>query len=179
MGNSLQDQLLKVGLIDEHQARDARKAKGKKDRKNRNKKAPAPDANAERIRKAQAEKAKRDRELNEQRAAREERKARAAQIAQLIEQNRMSRDDGDLPHQFVDGKKIRKIFVREAMRRDLLRGRLAVVKHRGRYEVVPADIAEKIRERDAASVMSTGHSGSDDDVGESYADYKVPDDLMW
>jgi len=179
MGNSLQDQLLKVGLIDEKQASEARKSKGKKDRKTRKGKPVAPDANAERVRKAQTEKAKRDRELNEKRVAREERKARAAQIAQLIEQNRISRDEGDLPHQFVDGKKIRKIFVPDAMRRDLVNGRLAVVKCRGRYDVVSADVAEKIRERDAASVMSAGQPASEDTVDEAYADYKVPDDLMW
>ncbi|MEA3412069.1 MAG: DUF2058 family protein, partial [Pseudomonadota bacterium] len=120
MGNSLQDQLLKMGLIDEKRASEARKSKGKKDRTTRKGKPATPDANAERVRKAQVEKAKRDRELNEKRVAREERKARAAQIAQLIDQNRISRDEGDLPHQFVDGKKIRKIFVPQAMRRDLV-----------------------------------------------------------
>lgn len=177
MGNSLQDQLLKVGLIDEKQVRDARKAK-KKDRRDRNEKGAKPDAGAQRIRKAQAEKAKRDRALNEQRREREERKARAAQIAQLIEQNRVSRDDGDLPHQFVDGRKIRKIFVTKAMRGDLVNGKLAVVKHRGRYDVVSADVAGKIRSRDPGCVMAA-QSGSDEPVDDAYAEYKVPDDLMW
>ena len=58
-------------------------------------------------------------------------------------------------------------------------GSAAIVRLGESYEVVPADVAEKIRARDAASVVDTGAADSTPDEDDPYKDYQVPDDLMW
>ena len=47
------------------------------------------------------------------------------------------------------------------------------------YEVIPAVVAEKILLRDAASIVSNTVSQLEAGEDDPYADYKVPDDLMW
>ena len=93
---------------------------------------------------AMARKTARDRELNRQREAEAQRKAVAAQVQQLIENNRLPRDDADVACQFEDGGKIRRIYVTSSMHKQLSEDRLSIVKLKARYELVPADVAEKI-----------------------------------
>ena len=55
---------------------------------------------------------------------------------------------------------------------------LVVVNCNGEFELVPAEIAEKIRQRNPSLVIDLPdeQSASEDDP---YADYQVPDDLVW
>ncbi len=179
MGNSLREQLLKAGLVDPRQARKAEAGKVR-DKKGRNaRQASPPSASAQAAQRTAAEKAARDRALNLQRQAKAERKAAAAQIQQIIEQNRLPRDDGEIGYHFIDGSKVRKVYVTEGLHEQLTSGRLSIVKLNGRYDVVPVDAAEKIRARDARCVVerpAIADTGSDDDA---YKDHPVPDDLMW
>jgi uncharacterized protein len=100
-------------------------------------------------------------------------------VRQLIELNRVPRDDGELGYNFQDGKAIRKIFVTEAMHDKLTRGLLAIVRLDDGYEVIPAVVAEKIMLRDASAVVSNATTRLESGEDDLYADYKVPDDLMW
>ncbi len=178
MGNSLQDALIKAGLADAKQARRARSDRqSKKSKKSRQE--PVISESAHAARQSLARKAARDRELNDQRRARAERKALRAQIRQLIEQHRLARDEGELGYHFQDNRKIRKIYVTSAIHEDLVAGRLDIVKLEGRYDVVPPDVAEKIRDRDASCVVRRKEPESETAPDDPYADYKVPDDLMW
>jgi hypothetical protein len=63
----------------------------------------------------------------------------------------------------------------------LSRGRLAVVFVDERYEVVPEPVARKIMERDEAAVVVLHERAqqADQDEGDPYAGYEIPDDLMW
>ena len=181
MGNSLQDQLVKAGLADARQARKSTPGKGPKRGKKKGRQGPALSDSAQSARQVMAEKADRDRELNRRRKESQERKAAVAQIRQLIDQNRMARDDAQEGYHFTDGAKVRKLFVTPAIREQLSQGRLDIVKLNGRYDVVPTAVAEKIRLRDAGCVMArpVGESKSESSEDDPYADYQVPDDLMW
>ena len=103
-----------------------------------------------------------------------------AQIKQLIEVNRVDRNDGEIPYQFTDGKKIHKIHVTGLLQTQLSNGLIAIVKLGDRYELVPTPVAEKIAQRDESRIIlqnqASKGSGDEDD---SYADYQIPDDLMW
>ncbi|MEJ2686755.1 MAG: DUF2058 domain-containing protein [Gammaproteobacteria bacterium] len=181
MGNSLQDQLVKAGLADARQARKAKSGKSPKRGKKKDRGEPALSDSAQSARQAMAEKANRDRELNRRRKQAQERKATMAQIRQLIEQNRIPRDDAEDGYHFTDGAKIRKLFVTPAIREQLSQGRLDIVRLDGRYDVVPSAVAEKIRLRDAGCVVArpVDEPGSAPSQDDPYADYPVPDDLMW
>jgi uncharacterized protein YaiL (DUF2058 family) len=176
--SSLQDQLLKAGLIDSKQAKQAGKEKRKQKKAAKSAGRPLEDEAKLAAARARAQKQERDRALN---AAREEavrEKAVAAQIRQLIERNRQPKGNGDIAHNFVFEKKIKRLYVTRAMHEQLAKGLVLIVAFEGQFELLPRAIAEKIAERDPALVIScpAGDASGEDDP---YADYPIPDDLMW
>ena len=178
--SSLQDQLLKAGLVDAKKAKQAKKDKRKADKVQKKSKQAVVDETKVQAQQAREEKAQRDRELNAERQAEAERKAVAAQIKQLIQMNQQSKGDGDIAYNFTDGKQIKKIYVSDAVQKQLTRGRLAIVKLEEDYQLVPFPVAEKIAQRDESMVIAVSEK-SDDIMEEDdpYADYQIPDDLMW
>jgi uncharacterized protein len=176
---SLQDQLLKAGLADEKKAK-AIKSEKRKKRKQQPKGTAEISETEIRARQAREEKAEKDRQLNLERQKEADKKAIQAQIRQLIETNRIERSGGETAYQFVDNKKIKKLYVTETMADQLARGRLAVVLLNGSYEVVAEGVARKIMERDESAVVAL-HERQEDDLGDDdpYAGYEIPDDLMW
>ncbi|RDH92268.1 MAG: DUF2058 domain-containing protein [endosymbiont of Seepiophila jonesi] len=179
MGNSLQDQFLKTGLVDKQQANKAKKNVHKKSKQQRNSKEKIVDENKLRVQQAQAKKTARDRELNRQQKAQAEQRAIAAQVKQLIEMNRLPRDKAEVPYNFTEETRIKKIYVTDTQHDQLSRGLLAIVRLGEAYELVPAVVAEKIRPRDEASIILINESQKSSEEDDLYADYKVPDDLMW
>jgi len=176
---SLQDQLLKAGLADEKKAKAVRDEKKKK-RKQQPKGTTEVNETELRARQAREEKAERDRQLNLERQKEADKKAVQAQIRQLIDTNRLARSGGETAYQFVDNKKIKKLYVTDTMADQLARGRLAVVLLNNSYEIVAEGVARKIMERDESAVVAL-HERKADDQGDDdpYAGYEIPDDLMW
>jgi len=130
---------------------------------------------------AQAAKVARDQELNRRREEKAQRKARLAQIEQIIEKNRLPRLETEDYYSFIDGKKIRRMSVDPARREQLTKGTVVVVRYRGHYAVVPAPIAESIRERDPNMVVPhvQPKTSAEQEQDDAYKDFVVPDDLMW
>lgn len=176
MAGSLRDQLLKAGLVNQQQVKKAAHEKRKT-------KAPPQDDKARAAaaaQQAQAAKAERDRELNRQRQEEAERKAAAAQIKQIIETSRLEKTDGDIPYNFVDGSKVKRLYVTKELQEQLVRGKLAIAKLAGRHELVPLEAAEKIAERDPKRVILTNTGTAEQPAADDpYAAYQVPDDLIW
>jgi len=180
MGNSLQDQLLKAGLTDKKKLKQASKDKRKQEKQQRHSKEPATDEVKIQARQALDEKARRSRELAQQQNIQAEKKAVAAQVRQLIDVNRLSRSGADIPYNFADGKHIKKLYVTASIQQHLSSGQLAIVRLGESYEVVPAPIAEKIGQRDPQRVIVRNEAKPlEQDEDDPYADYKIPDDLMW
>ena len=114
-------------------------------------------------------------------------KAIAAQIIQLINLNKLDRR-GDVEFNFSDGKAIKKIHVSQKISDEVSRGRLCIARLGESYEVVPKPVADKIRERDDETVVvynqSSAVSSSEVEAETSadddhYAQFEIPDDLMW
>ncbi len=175
MAISLKDQLLKAGLADNKRARQAdhakrQAAKGKTD----------GESAASAVQKAREAQVEKDREASRQLILQQEQKAVAAQIRQLIEAHRIERKGGELSYQFSDERKVKKLLVSEPQQYQLIHGQIAIVRLDERYELVPAAIAEKIQQRDPAPIVLLNNrqasAVADDDP---YADYQIPDDLMW
>ncbi|MDF1628925.1 MAG: DUF2058 domain-containing protein [Alcanivoracaceae bacterium] len=177
MAGSLKDQLLKAGLADAKKARQAEHAKRQQAKQVARGEAQDP---AQAVRQAREAQAERDRALNAERQAQQRHKEIAAQIRQLVEAHRVDRRGAEQSFQFVDGKKIQKIYVSALIADQLARGMLAVVRLADGFEVVPTAIADKIAERDAAVVVVRHERDSGQQVDDDpYADYPIPDDLMW
>ncbi|SDU07802.1 DUF2058 domain-containing protein [Halopseudomonas salegens] len=176
MVNSLQAQLLKSGLVDEKKLKQAQRAKKKAAKQEPEK---AADTGAA-IQRAREEKAERDRQLNLERKAEAERKEREAQAKQLIEQHKLDRAGGETAYQFVHKKKIKRIYVTEEQFAQLSRGKLGVVRVSGSYELIPLAITERLAERVPHWPVSVAKVEADTPAEDDpYADYKIPDDLMW
>lgn len=177
---TLQEQLLRSGLVSAAQAKSVKSDKRKQTQQQRKNKVEVVDEAKALVQKAQAEKIEKDRELNQLRKQQEEQKQIASQVKQLIELNRQPRDDEGLAYNFTDNNKVKRLYVSEAMREQIAQGRLAIVKLGQQYEVVSAEVAGKIKSRDEASVIVFNEQNKEaGDVGDAYAAYQIPDDLMW
>lgn len=178
MANSFQDQFLKAGLVNKKKASKARKEKSKENRQ-KAKGAKVSNETKQQAEQLLAEKKVHDRQLNLQRKETADAKAITAQIRQLIEVNRLSRKEGDIAFNFVDGTKVKKIHLPEKMHQQLSRGRLAIVRFDDGYEVVAAPVADKISLRSEDIVIHRDDSAPAEEGDDPYADYQIPDDLMW
>jgi uncharacterized protein YaiL (DUF2058 family) len=177
---SLQDQLLKAGLANSAQAKKVQAEKRKQGKMQRNNNLqPSDDARVATL-KAQAEKAEKDRLLNEQRKQHDAQQAIHAQIKQLLDNHRLPQAADGVAYRFIDGSKVKTLYVAENLRQQLVMGRAAVIKFANDYAIVNADIAEKIAQRDVQCVL-VAHSPEKPAVAadDPYAAYQVPDDLMW
>ena len=181
MGNLLQEQLLKAGLVDKSQANKAKSAKHKKMKKQRDSKQTVVDEAKELAEKSMQEKMQRDRDLNRQKEEKAHQKAIIAQIKQLIDVNRINKGNGDdLAYNFEDNKNIKRIFVTQDAHDGIAIGKLAIVKLNGQYEIIPALVADKIKQRDESYIILRNVPGKETEAEDDfYSDYEIPDDLMW
>jgi len=182
--SSLQEQLLKAGLVDQKKLTRSNQEKSKQvnlARKKRAKNKPRADAPGQQL---QNKKIQRDRELNQKRQEEVRRRELAAQAIHLIDINKLDRTQGEHPYGFVYKRKVKQIYVTETQKNQLVEGQLVIatcVKSDGRkFELVPAAVAKKIVERDESCVIDIGQQAeSDSNQNDPYSEYRVPDDLTW
>ncbi|MCF6689228.1 DUF2058 domain-containing protein [Raoultella terrigena] len=175
---TLQEQMLKAGLVTSKKiAKVQRTAK-----KSRVQAREAREA-VEENKKTQLE---RDKQLSEQQKQAALSKEYKAQVKQLIEMNRISVARGNIDFNFTDSNLIKKIVVDKPTHAQLISGRLAIARlvaegsGESEYAIIPAVVADKIAQRDANSiVLNSALSQEEQDEDDPYADFKVPDDLMW
>ena len=177
MSNALKEQLLKAGLADAKKLKAVKKAKHKEKVQAGKNKVVVNEASilAEQARQQQVE---RDRALNQQKQAELQKKAIAAQVKQLINNNTITAQ-GEVPYNFTDGKLIKRLYVNPKMHDELSRGLLAIAKQDDHYYLVPAAVAEKIQQRQSESIVVLNVKQQQVDEDDPYADYQIPDDLMW
>ena len=193
MSGSLQDQLLGAGLIQKQKAKNIQTAKKKAVKKSRANNTELVDEAAERAKKAQEEQRQKSQTLNEQHKKEAEQKAIQAQIRQIIQLNsveKLKEKDAEnaVAYNFTDNNKIKTLHV-SSQNHDLIsRGRLAIARlidnstQMTHYLLIPVEAANKIIERDSASIVclnDVSKSTSDEIDDDPYADYQIPDDLMW
>jgi Uncharacterized protein conserved in bacteria len=175
---TLQEQMLKAGLVTSKKM-----AKVQRTAKKSRVQAREARESVEENKKAQLE---RDKMLSEQQKQAVLSKEYKAQVKQLIEMNKISITRGDIGFNFTDGNLIKKITVDKTTQTQLINGRLAiarlVIDKNGEceYAIIPAVVADKIAQRDASSiVLNSALSQEVQDEDDPYADFKIPDDLMW
>lgn len=175
---TLQEQLLKAGLVTSKKVAKVQRT-AKKSRVQAREAREAVEEN----KKAQLE---RDKLLGEQQKQAALAKEYKAQVKQLIEMNRIVPAKGDIDFNFTDNNLIKKIFVDKLIQAQLISGRLAIARlvtdssGESVYAIIPANVADKIAQRDADSiVLHSALSQEEQDEDDPYADFKVPDDLMW
>lgn len=175
---TLQEQMLKAGLV-------TSKKVSKVQRTAKKSRVQAREAreSVEENRKQQAE---RDKQLSEQQKLAAQAKEYKAQIKQLIEMNRILVSKGNIDFNFTDNNLIKRITVDQSTQTQLINGRLAIARlltnknGESEYAIIPASVATKIEQRDASYIVLNSPPAQEDiDEDDPYADFKVPDDLMW
>ncbi|AIY43245.1 nucleoprotein/polynucleotide-associated enzyme [Collimonas arenae] len=176
---SLQEQLLKAGLVDKNKVKVANQEKTKQKKIERRTGVQSVDEVRVAALEAQRKNAERARELNAQRDAAANQKAIMAQIAQMVQKNRQSAGAGDIAYNFTHNNKIERLYVSAAVQAHLIAGRLVIVCLGSATELVPRIIADKISERDPSLVVRVNKTGVEIDEDDPYAAFQIPDDLMW
>jgi len=180
MNNPFQEQLLKAGIVNKQQVQKVQQDKNKKKKQQRNKKEKVVDETRLKAQQAAEEKSRRDRELNKNKEEAARKKAISAEINQLITENRIQRDEScETVYNFEHNKKVKRIYVNEDMKQQIIKGKLGIARIEGRYELVPVLIAEKIKQRNEKRVVLFEVEQKAVDDNDPYADYQVPDDLTW
>jgi uncharacterized protein YaiL (DUF2058 family) len=178
--NPLQEQLLKAGLVKKSKVAEVAREQNKA----RHAKGPAaPNEIQLEAERARAEKAERDRALEAERKAQARTAELRAQARQIIEDRKVPRS-GESEYRFTADGAIRTLLVNDELRKQLSSGALVIVSVGDRYELLPRVAADKVRERDASMIVvdhgqaaEPSPTTSEDDA--YYAQFQVPDDLVW
>lgn len=189
MRNALHEQLLKAGLIDEQRLHDmerdkdrgqkapsGRGPKPKHQRQQRNgpiEQRPVPTA---RSAPATAPRSAPPSRAPEDQAAR---RAVERELVQIIKAGRHPHNDGDEVYNFVDGKKIGRIYVTPATHAAISRGELVIVRLRTRYAVVNQKTAAEVALRAPDAVVLANAEAAPGGSDPAYAEHPIPDDLRW
>lgn len=176
---SLQEQLLKAGLVDKKKAKQANQDKSKQKKVERRTGTQSVDEARLAALETQQKNLERTRELNAERVAAARQKAIAAQIEQMVQQSRQSKGAGDIAYNFTHGKTIERMYVSAAVQAHLMAGRLVIIRLDSATELVPRVVADKIAERDPSLVVRVNKTSTEIDEDDPYAAFQVPDDLMW
>ncbi|MDH5764613.1 MAG: DUF2058 domain-containing protein [Gammaproteobacteria bacterium] len=180
MNNPFQEQLLKAGIVNKQQVQKAQQQK-RKNRKQQSSKKTEPTNTIEiNAKKLASEKAQRDRELNQKKQEQALKKAISAEIDQLITNNLIERDDNcELIYHFEHQKKVKQIYINDIQKQQIIQGKIGIARIQGRYELVPESIATKIQARNEKRIIIFTITPENTNENDPYANYQVPDDLIW
>ncbi|QIR14622.1 DUF2058 domain-containing protein [Shewanella aestuarii] len=183
MANALQDQLLKAGLASKQKVRDV------KTQKRRDKKAKVDDGSAalkQQIAEQKKQQAIKDKQLNEQRFKQAEEKGQVRGL--ITEFGKFAIDipkEAEIKFNYTLENKIYSVYITDKIQTQLLNGSLGIIRYEEKSYLVPHKLAERVNLLvpqwcgylwDANDTASKAQVTEEDDP---YADYAIPDDLMW
>ena len=102
-------------------------------------------------------------------------------IQQILQHHQIKNAKGESEYNYTFNNKIKKLLVDSITHRALVNGRLAVCGLGDTSYLVTAETAEKVATLDA-KVILVQNDKVDSEVIEDddpYADYQIPDDLVW
>jgi len=169
---TLQEQMLKAGLVNEKKLKKAKKGSKKSRVQAREVKAA--------VEENKRQQQERDKALSNEQKEQRLSKEIQAQIKQLIEMNKIDLKDGDIKYNFTDGTLVKAVYVESLVRDQLAKGILSIARSDESYVVIPSSVANKIALRDESVIIEQNAPTEDvADEDDPYADFVVPDDLMW
>ncbi|QYJ77327.1 DUF2058 domain-containing protein [Shewanella acanthi] len=180
MANALQEQLLKAGLASKQKVRDV------KTQKRRDKKSRVDDGSSafkQEIAEQKRLQAEKDRILNEQRFA--EASARGQVRGLVTEFTKFAitiPTHAEIKFNYTLENKIYAVYIDDKIQSQLLKGQLGIVRYEDKSYLVPHKLAERVN---LLVPQWCGYLWQADDnkqvieEDDPYADYAIPDDLMW
>lgn len=182
MSNSLSDQLLKLGLVDEKKAKQSAHDKRVKKTKKKKAKAPAGPSTEDLTAQAHAqqlvEKAAKDQAIEAERKAVREKAERLAQARDIIKSKGIPSKGEDKKYRFTHGKKIKEFWVSNQDFERLAAGLVGGVQLDKRWYLIEPEAYQQIIER-APDLVAFKAEQAAQDPDDPYADFQIPDDLDW
>ncbi len=192
MGNSLRDELLKVGLVGEERADKKRRSKRHKAgpaKKRKQASAPSPSepsvataTHVLRENRRRTARFVRDSTLSGGSVAENAKKARRRKIQELIKGERLNDGQAAVAYHFVKGKRIKRIYVTQDQHAQLTAGTVVIAALEGDNHLLSRSAAEQLLELAPQTVFCGAADAHDGDPSASDIDgdeHPVPDDLMW
>ncbi|RHW75363.1 DUF2058 domain-containing protein [Colwellia sp. RSH04] len=181
---SLQEQLLKAGLTTKQKARQANTEKRKKNKQKRSgveQEATLQEKVKQDLQQAKSEKKAKDNALNEEKKLQLAAKEQGLRIQQILQHHQINNVLGDNEYNYTFNNKIKKIAVNDLTYKALVNGRLALCGFDEVTYIVTSETAAKVAELDKSIVLVQNDKVLEEDATDDdpYAEYQIPDDLMW
>lgn len=181
---SLQDQLLKAGLTTKQKARQANSDKRKKNKQKRSGvevEVSLQEKVKQDLAKSQLDKKSKDNALNEEKKKQLAEKELSLRITQILQHHHIKDVNGDIEYNYTFNNIIKKLYVDAITHKALINGRLAVCGQDEVTYIVTSETANKLAELNPQVILLKNEKSIEDQVDEEdpYADYQIPDDLMW
>ena len=181
---SLQDQLLKAGLTTKQKARQANSDKRKTGKQKRS--GVKVDTSLQEQVKQELELAKKDKlahdiALNNERKQTLAAKEQQQRILQILQHHQVSNVKGEAEYNYTFNSKIKKLFVDAVTHKALVNGHLALCGVNDTTYIVTTETAEKVASLDKAVILVQNTKVADEVIAEDdpYAEFQIPDDMMW
>lgn len=181
MSNSLQDQLLALGLAKnkpEKKSKAARKPASShhKSRPARKKKNTGGELTLEQAYALKKQDEKKQADLARKKKQEEDRRRKELNnaIREIVKANRLNLDDAEISRNFMFRGRIRKVHVSPEQLKALNAGEMGIAYLSGGYHLLTKKHADAVRRLSADHVPDLS-AGSEEDDGE----FPIPDDLIW
>jgi uncharacterized protein YaiL (DUF2058 family) len=181
---SLQDQLLKAGLTTKQKARQANSDKRKTGKQKRS--GVKVDTSLQEQVKQELELVKKDKlardiALNNERKKTLAAKEQQLRILQILQHHQVTNVKGEAEYNYTFNSKIKKLFVDAVTHKALVNGRLALCGINDTTYIVTTETAEKVASLDKAVILVQNTKVADEVIAEDdpYAEFQIPDDMMW
>jgi len=181
---SLQDQLLKAGLTTKQKARQANADNRKKNKQKRSGVEHGASLQ-EQVKKdlavSKADKLAKDTVLNDIKNSELANKEQQLRINQILEHHQIKGVKGESEYNYTFGTKVKKLFLDTITHKALVNGRLALCGLNETTYLVTSETAAKVAELDSSMILVQNDKVEALEINEDdpYADYQIPDDLMW
>jgi len=177
---SLQEQLLKAGLANKQSAKQIRSEKRKKNKAVRKGQDQASTELQESLSSQKEQQAAADLALNKSIKAELDKKSEIANVKQMLEQLKIADFEGELAFNYVQDSKVKTLYVNDINQNALTKGRIGICQFEGQIYLVAAQAAEKVQAVDSQYVLLLNDNQPVAiDEEDPYADFQIPDDLMW
>jgi len=177
---SLQEQLLKAGLANKQSANQIRSEKRKKNKAVRKNQAAQDTTLQDEINKKKAEQAEIDAKKNQAIKQILDEKSELGKVKQMVAQLHIKDYAGEVEYNYVLEGKVKRLLLDDVTHNALVKGRVSICCVDTVVYLLPTQAAEKIAAVDEKYlVLQNDNQPTEVDEDDPYADFQIPDDLMW
>ena len=108
-------------------------------------------------------------------------KEQQLRILQILKHHQVTNVNGEAEYNYTFNSKIKKLFVDNVAHKALVNGRLALCGIDDTTYIVTAETAEKVSSLDPSVILVQNTKSTEEVIAEDdpYAEFQIPDDMMW